>query len=261
MLPSLQAVAALVKTTGQEELLPRFRQVAREFKNDASVVTEADLAAQNRLQAELHAQWPEINFLGEEMTPEEQAAALAGDGAVWCLDPIDGTSNYANGIPYFCVSLALIVEGKVVLGVVYDPVRDECFCGDEQQAPTLNGETLVLGGSGLEIKRTAAIVDFKRLNKDLSLRLVAEPPYSSQRSFGSIALDWCWLLAQRGHLYLHGEQKLWDYAAGHYLFVRAGGFASTLEGEPVFTRSLEPRSAVGAVDAGLFEAWSAYLRR
>lgn len=259
MVPDLQEVARLIKSVGAEELLPRFRQVTREFKNDASVVTEADLAVQHRLQAELHSRWPEIDFLGEEMFEHEQAEALEGRGAVWCLDPLDGTSNYANGIPYFCISLALIVSGSVVLGIVYDPVRDECFMADESHAVTLNGEPLELSESDLNIKQTAALVDFKRLSTALATRIVSQPPYGSQRSFGSVALDWCWLTAERGQLYLHGKQKLWDYAAGHYLFTRAGGLASTLDGEDVFSRSLQARSAVAAVDAKLFEQWFGFL--
>lgn len=259
MLPQLGEITALVKSAGQEELWPRFRKVEREFKQDASVLTEADLAVQQRLQTALTDRWPDVAFLGEEMSEAEQLSALAGSGAVWCLDPLDGTSNYANGIPYFCISLALIESGRVVMGVVYDPVRDECFYGSEDSDVMLNDTPLRLLGSSLQIKQTAAIVDFKRLPADLSCKIVKKPPYGSQRSFGSVALDWCWLAAERGHLYLHGKQKLWDYAAGHYLFTRAGGMSATLQGTEVFTRSLEPRSAVAAVDERLFRDWSEFL--
>jgi myo-inositol-1(or 4)-monophosphatase len=88
---------------------------------------------------------------------------------------------------------------------------------------------------------------------------VTDTPYASQRSFGSVALDWCWLAAGRCHVYLHGRSNIWDYAAGNYIFEAAGGHAATLQGEAVFTAALTPRSSVAAVDRPLFEAWSAWL--
>ena len=94
---------------------------------------------------------------------------------------------------------------------------------------------------------------------DLGLRLVTKSPFRSQRSFGAVALDWCWLAAGRSHIYLHGRSKLWDYAAGNLIFHAAGGYSTTLTGESVFTRSLTPRSSVAAVDAQLFAAWTRWL--
>ena len=88
---------------------------------------------------------------------------------------------------------------------------------------------------------------------------MTNPPYQSHRSYGSVALDWCWLAAGRGQVYVHGKQNLWDYAAGSLIFSEAGGFACTLDGEPVFNASLQPRSAVLAINQHLFTLWRQYL--
>ena len=104
-----------------------------------------------------------------------------------------------------------------------------------------------------------ALIDLKRLDAELASRLAAAPPYRSQRSFGSVALDWCWLAAGRCHVYLHGRQKLWDYAAGCLILTEAGGSAITLEGEPVFRPTLEPRSAAAALDPDIFLQWKDWL--
>ena len=124
----LQELISLLIPASQEELFSRFRHVAHEFKADGSLVTEADLAMQARMQKELNTRWPEYVFLAEEMDKAEQQALMSkSDKGMWCLDPLDGTSNYAMGIPYFAPSLALIKNGEVQLGVVYDPLREECF--------------------------------------------------------------------------------------------------------------------------------------
>ena len=84
------------------------------------------------------------------------------------------------------------------------------------------------------LRRAIACIDFKRLDRALAARLVAEPPFGSQRNFGSSCLEWCWLADGRFHIYPHGGQKLWDYAAASLVLSEAGGYAMTLDGEPVF---------------------------
>ncbi|MEN8206198.1 MAG: inositol monophosphatase family protein [Pseudomonadota bacterium] len=256
---SLAVLQDMIIPAAREELLPRFARVERQRKRDGSVLTEADLAVQSRLAAQLQRQWPDTLFLGEEMTAAEQAERLAGGQPVWCLDPLDGTGNFAAGIPFFSISLALLQQGEVLLGMVYDPVRDECFSASREQGARLNGEPLQIKQTGLELKQTTALIDFKRLEKDLATRLVTAIPYASQRSFGSVALDWCWLAAGRCHIYLHGRSNIWDYAAGNMIFHTAGGYSCTLDGEAVFTHALTPRSSVAAVDRFLFAAWTGWL--
>ena len=255
----LDAVTQFVKNAAREELLPRFADIKRSFKSDGSVVTEADLAVQNRLTKELTAFAPAYRVLGEEMTEADQLALIeSGDMGFWCLDPLDGTSNFAAGIPFFTVSLALVLHREPVLGIIYDPIRDECFTAIKRQGAWLNGTPLHCKPAGLPLNRAMAVVDLKRLGS-LASRLVTSPPYSSQRNFGSVTLQWCWLAANRYHVYLHGRQKLWDYAAGALILREAGGFSETLDGEVILNHDLQPHSAMAASDPELFIAWKDWL--
>ncbi len=257
----LEVLVPLVRQAAAEELLSRFRRVGSRHKADGSLITEADLAMQQRLIEELQSRWPNRQLLGEEMTAAEQQARLRSGGeGVWCLDPLDGTRNFASGFPVFAVSLALIVEGEVVLGLVLDPVGDECFTAVKGEGAWLDGEPLDLADADGELAGTLAIADLKRLPDPIACRLATEPPFASQRSIGSVALDWCWLAAGRAQLYVHGRQNLWDYAAGRLVFSEAGGHHGTLEAETAGPVDLVPRSAVGAVGARRFKRWRDWLR-
>lgn len=255
----LERLREIVISAAREELLPRFARVKRGRKMDGSVITEADLVVQRRIAGALLAHWPDTLFLGEEMPAVEQDTLLQAGKPLWCLDPLDGTSNFAAGIPFFSVSLALLEQGRVMAGIVYDPVRDECFTALHGQGARLNGAKLSAVRAGLTLRQATGLVDFKRLPGELAVRLVTEIPYASQRSFGSVALDWCWVAAGRCHVYLHGRQNIWDYAAGHLVLQEAGGYSATLSGAPVFINALQPRSAVAALDADLFGEWTRWL--
>lgn len=251
-----------VRVAARAELLPRFADVQRRVKRDGSIVTEADHAMQDRMQAMLAQHWPQYDFLGEEMPKERQEILTKHmDQGLWCLDPLDGTSNFAAGLPFFCVSLALLIQGRPHIGLVYDPVRDECFMAERGRGAWLNGISMgTVARVGLPLKRCIAVVDFKRLAPDLAAAIGAHAPFGSQRNFGSSALDWCWLADSRFHVYLHGGQKLWDYAAGSLILAEAGGQALTLEGEEIMTAGLRPRSVMAALDADLFQIWTRWIR-
>lgn len=261
MKDELSLLRDIVRAAGQEELLPRFNQIGFEYKQDGSVLTEADLAVQARLQQTLLEQWPDIAMLGEEMTAQEQQAVIDTGDAFWCLDPLDGTSNFAAGIPFYSVSLALIRDGQPQMAVVYDPDRDECFSAQAGVGAWLND--LRLDCSSLPqrpLSRCSALLDFKRLSPELANRIARQPPYASQRSFGSVALDWCWLATGRCQVYLHGKQKLWDYAAGWLVLHEAGGRSRTLVGEEGFNATLTPRSTVAASTPALWSEWFKWLQ-
>jgi len=258
----LEALARIIRTAAREELLPRFAVTERRYKPDGSIVTEADYAMQRRIAAELAKFAPQYPLLAEEMSAESQQEMLAvSDGGLWCLDPLDGTSNFASGVPFFSVSLGLLINRKPYLGLVYDPIRDECFAAVAGEGASLNGKPLRLGPVGLALRKVIAVVDFKRLSSRLAGVLVSSPPYSSQRNFGSVALEWSWLAAGRYQVYLHGKQMLWDYAAGALILAEAGGVAENLAGGAVFRRELQPSSAVAACDPLLFAEWKEWLRQ
>lgn len=256
----LTELTAMVRRCALQELLPRFTHVQHTFKQDGSLITAADLATQQALQALLHARWPQLPMLGEEMTTEVQQQLLHSNAAgVWIVDPLDGTMNFSNGLPGFSVSVALLADQQLIAGVVYDPVRDECFSALHGAGAWLNGEKLDLSAKPQPKSPLIGIVDFKRLSTELAQRLATQPPYSSQRSFGSVALDWSWLAAGRAQVYIHGKQNLWDYAAGLLIFTESQGYSCTLQGEAVFDQTLTPRSAIAAVSAELFAQWRTYL--
>jgi len=260
MLPDINWLAEHIRTIAREEILPRFERVGYEIKQDGSILTEADLATNDRIQQLLQNQHPEIAFLSEEMELAEQEQLLRDADLLWCLDPLDGTSNFAAGIPLFATSLALFQKGEVVMGVTYDPIRDEMFAAVKGQGATLNGEPLTCHDSGFALQKTVAIIDFKRLNAPLQQALLNNRPFGSQRNLGSCVLEWAWMAANRGHVYLHGGMKLWDLAVGTLLLEEAGGCACTLDGESVFRPQMAPRSVVISPDKQLFDAWYAFLR-
>ncbi len=255
----------LVVEAAEQEILPRFQRIGSRKKADGSLVTEADLAVQQRLIKHLRAIHPEIPLLGEEMGPERQAGVLADSATgFWCLDPLDGTSNYVAGMPCFATSLAYIHAGKVHIGIIYDPLRKECFHAVRDTGAWLNDEPLQLNPSARELQTCIAMVDFKRLSTRLAGELATHPPYRSQRSIGSVALDWCWLAAGRLQLYLHGGAKLWDYAAGSLIYREAGGRLRLTHGHvslpEVTALSLQPCMAVAAANEELFQAWIEWLQ-
>ena len=256
----LEQLGRLVRSIADAELPPRFSCCDSQFKADGSLVTEADLIVQTELIRALGEHWPYTAVLGEEMSEDEQQQALIEQQqGVWCIDPLDGTSNFTVGVPYYAVSVALLKNGEVELGVVYDPSRKECFSAGKGQGAWLNGKRLDTVRLSTPLSRGVALIDLKRLPAELASRLAAHPPYKSQRSFGAVALDWCWLAAGRCHVYLHGRQKLWDYAAGCLILREAGGQAVTLKGETVFAASLQPRSAAAALDPDVFAEWTEWL--
>ena len=245
----------IVKQAAIEELLPSFGKREFTYKDDGSVITSADIAMQKRLDEELKQAWPNIELLGEEMTDEEQQAVIDSGEVYWCVDPLDGTNNYAMGLPMFAVSIALVVNAESVLGLIYDPTRDEMFTARKGEGAFLNGEKLKIISHTHHAHRIVAEIEMKRLSETLLLRLIKEQPFGSQRNSGSSAIDWCWMSAGRFDMYLHGGQKLWDYAAGHLIFHEVGGRSISLDGEPVFRGQLETRSVLAAQDSSLFDDW------
>ncbi|MEJ1495966.1 MAG: inositol monophosphatase family protein [Candidatus Sedimenticola sp. (ex Thyasira tokunagai)] len=248
----------LLIDAAEKEILPRYQHAVVRNKPDGTLVTDADIEVQRSLREGLYEHWPEIPLLGEEMTEEQQRQVME-TACFWCLDPLDGTTNFSIGLPYFAISLALIIDHRPVLGLVYDPIRKESFRAEKGGGAWLNDRRLTLDGSTEDLKDGVAVIDLKRLTPPLIARLAKQPPYRSQRSFGAVALEWSWMAAGRGHLYLHGGQRPWDYAAGCLIFSEAGGTLGDgliSGGRPM---SLQSQAAIGASNPRLYNQWLKWL--
>jgi myo-inositol-1(or 4)-monophosphatase len=260
LLPDIEKLKSLVKDAAQEILLKDFGHSEFGYKDDGTVITPADLAMQDRLEHELKKQWPQYDFVGEEMAHVKQQAVIDSGAGYWCIDPLDGTSNYAAGLPFFAVSIALIVNKQQCLGLIYDPVRDEMFTAIKGQGAYLNDQLIDRQHMRfIEDKPLVAMIDLKRLPEELAVRLIKESIFASQRNIGSSTLDWCWMAAGRIDIYLHGGQKLWDYAAGSLIFAEAGGRSVSLDNEDVFRGELEIRSVLACFDDTLFNYWYEWI--
>ena len=264
MHPDLKPVTSLLRETATREILPRFRRVRSDQKADGSLVTEADLAVQQRITEGLAQAFPGVPLLGEEMTAAEQERLLGEGGSpVWVLDPLDGTSNYACGYEGFAISLALIEGGVPVLGAILDPARDQCFHAARGGGAFLDGEPIRPFAPGPDLNDCLAMMDLKRLPPERVPALLRHGGFRSQRNLGAVALEWCWLAAGRFQLYLHGGQKLWDYAAGRLIADEAGVPSRLYRRygtEPAEGLDLGSRLAVAAANQDLLERWLAFIQ-
>ena len=256
----LLTIQSIVEHSAQFSLISIYQQSEASYKSDGSIVTDADLAMQTLLTRELAASYPAVKMLSEEMDQQAQQEAISSQQDYWCIDPLDGTTNYHATLPLFSVSLALVSKGEVVLGIVYDPLRGEFFSALRDQGIWLNNIRMKPPKQPSDLSQAVAFIDFKRLPVSLRQSLVSQPVYKSQRNIGSCALEWAWLAAGRVQLIIHGSEKLWDYAAGCLLLEEAGGVSETHSGETVFIESLETRSVLAASNPSLFRLWSDWLK-
>ena len=256
----LKKVITVVKEVAQQVVMPRYLQVDRQLKSDGSFFTEADVAAQNALLHELQKIYP-VAAMGEEMSKQEQEEQwIKGQAGLWSIDPIDGTSNFLNGLPYFAISVALMEHGKSVLGVIYNPVADEMFYATKGGGAFLNGIALPIKRYVPTLSSAMANVDLKRLDRKFAAKVAAYPPYASQRNYGACALEWCYTAAGYFDLYLHGGQKPWDYAAGSLILEEAGGKMCGFDQDDYWAGSPWQRSVIAALDPELFTQWRDWVR-
>ena len=221
--PGAEQLCEILIRAGQEIVMPAYaRSVQTTRKPDGSIVTETDLACQSFIEQELLKIDAEIGFLGEEMSESEQLACLQRkQAAFWCLDPLDGTTNFATTFPGFSISLALIRNGQVELACIHDPVRAVTFSAQLGCGAFLNGKPIHCSGEQ-QLSNSVGFIDFKRLQKATASRFATEKIYRSQRNVGSCALEWAWLAAGRGQVIIPGGEKLGDFAAGRLLAPEAG---------------------------------------
>ena len=201
-----------------------------DYKSDYDLVTEIDQQSEDFLFSQIRENFPTHAIIGEENG--EQAGNF---NARWYIDPVDGTTNYAHGFPYFCVSLAFVDEQGSRLGVIYDPIHDECFAAERGGGAFLNGERMSVSLTK-DIQQALMVTGFSHNQADMlerNLRLFAELNMATQamRRFGSAALNMANVAAGRLDGYYELAVKPWDIAAGVLIAREAGGLVSRVDGE------------------------------
>ena len=147
----------------------------------------------------------------------------------------------------------------LVFGSHFAPAMDELFTAARGKGAHVNGKALGLRRAP-SLGDTVGVVDFKRLPRQMAVRLVTGTPFHSQRNFGCSAIEWSWLAAGRFHFYLHGGQQMWDMTAGSLILAEAGGVAGNFAGTPLGEfRHLEKQSVVAALDASVEQQWRTWL--
>ncbi len=198
-------------------------------KGPADLVTEADLASQEIVKQTVLGAFPQHGFLAEE----NASIPSRDQGYRWIVDPLDGTTNYVHGIPAYCVSIALEQNGRLQVGVVYDPVADQCFSAAAGQGATLNGRPL--GVSRVSQLRDAVVASslppkVTRESHALAEFVEVALAVQSVRRMGSSALNLCYVAAGRYDAYWSQYAHVWDIAAGVLLIQEAGGLVTDAAG-------------------------------
>ncbi|RME27621.1 MAG: inositol monophosphatase [Deltaproteobacteria bacterium] len=204
------------------------RKLSIEHKGTYDLVTDVDRECERAISERLSRVFPGVAILAEE-------GASDTDGAdCWIVDPLDGTTNYARGYPMFCVSIALRLDGKIRLGVVYEPLRDELFAALEGGPATLNGRPVAVSDTNdLEQSLLATGFPYDRLEQpetNLDRFCVMTMRTRGVRRGGSAALDLCYTACGRLDGYWETRLCPWDVAAGSFMVMRAGGMVTDLRG-------------------------------
>jgi myo-inositol-1(or 4)-monophosphatase len=252
-------ILEIVRRVAADEIMPRYRSIAARRKDDGSLVTDADIESQRALAHHLHA-IDNVPVLGEEMPRADQLHILENAPRYWCVDPVDGTSNFAHGIPYFGVSVALVEEGRPLFGTVYAPVPDEAFFAVQGAGAWLNQRPLRLAADAPPLARAHVEVSLRRDTKPLVNAVKKHRPYARRRTIGSATLAWCDLAAGRIDAMLHGSQKIWDYAAGALILAEAGGALSTVEHDDFWRAPPFSRSVIAARNGALRDELRDWVR-
>jgi len=208
------------------------------------IVTDADVKAQRAIVEIIQARFPNHDILSEESDPGSKGQPAVKGGFdklttgcpyTWIVDPLDGTTNYSRRLPCFCTSIALSHQGEVILGVVYDPLRDDLFQAERGKGAYLNGESLQV--SQVESLADALVgLDWARAQaeREVIAQWVAQMALQVRtlRTLGAAALGLCYVAAGWLDVYLHFSLGPWDAAAGALIVQEAGGSATDFIGYP-----------------------------
>jgi len=226
-------VAEQAARAGGEQLRAWRRKFAVKEKGKFDLVTDADHAAQQAVKQVLMSAFPDHAFLGEETPLVEKQELLKSTKPLWVVDPLDGTTNYVHDFPCYAVSIGLVVDHQVKLGVIYDPSRDELFTAVHGHGTTLNGQRLSCTKSA-SLSDALFAVGFPANLRGNEHVLEAWKwfGYESQgmRRTGSSALNLAYVAAGRLDGFFAFQICPWDIAAGIILVEEAGGRISKVDG-------------------------------
>jgi myo-inositol-1(or 4)-monophosphatase len=203
-------------------------------KGPTDLVTQADVACQEAVRNVVLEAFPAHSLLGEENTPAN--AHQTRTEYRWVVDPIDGTTNYAHGVPHYCVSLALERNGELLVGAVYDPSLNECFTAEKGKGAWLNGRAIHVSKVETMGDALAAVgfpYDLNPKSPDLLLFLEVMYRCQAMRRTGSAALNLCNVAAGRFDMFWSYSTHIWDVAAGILLIQEAGGIVTSTTGGKV----------------------------
>lgn len=247
--PDAQTVSRIIRDTAAGEIMPRFRHLAagdvRE-KTGGEVVTTADLAAEARLAEDLTRLVPGSAVVGEEGAAADPGVvdALAGDGPVWVLDPVDGTQNFADGTPCFAVIVGYRLGGRTVAGWIHDPIEDVTVWAVAGQGAWSAGRRLrVPGTTRLGAMRGTTGPNLRRRLEARRAAGADGVPAPVPR-YGCAGREYMDLALGRLHFALFvGRLKPWDHAAGVLVHAEAGGHSALLDGAAPYGAYPEPTGA------------------
>ena len=208
-------------------------------KGAIDLVTEIDLAIEREFRAMIADRFPDHVVLGEEF--ESRGDREATPPFCWVFDPVDGTTNYAHGLPIFCSSLALEIDGEIAVGAVYDPTRRELFTAERGHGAWLNGHPLRVSSADTLLDSLLVTGFHYGIQKDpeelVSLFREFITKSRAVRRLGSAALDLCYVAAGRFDGYWESKIQPWDVSAGALIVTEAGGTVTTISGQPFRSRA------------------------
>jgi myo-inositol-1(or 4)-monophosphatase len=251
------AFAIALAARAGEVLMDRYERLERiDYKSARDVVTEADHLSEALILDAIRAKHPTDAIVAEE-TGEHQAVAgeapTSGRGRVWIVDPLDGTVNYANGIPFFCVAIGLVADGQPSVGVIHDPTRGETF------AATAGGPALLSGSLGQDSHAVTTSAKDKLSDFVISMALNGRGVATRRRNIrkairisrnmGSAALALAYVANGRfDAMVQQGGLSAWDVAAAGLIAERGGAKVTAMDGGPWFDLAHAPKS-IGVVAA------------
>jgi myo-inositol-1(or 4)-monophosphatase len=207
-----------------------------DMKGAIDLVTDVDMAVERMFRALVAERFPDHSVLAEEMGGSASVPA----GPCWVFDPIDGTTNYAHGMPIFCASLALEIDGVPEVAAVFDPNRQELFTAERGGGAWLNGKPLRVSSAD-RLLNAMLVTGFPydvhaRVDEIVGLFAEFVGRARAVRRLGSAAIDLCYVAAGRLDGFWESDLKAWDIAGGALIVAEAGGRVTGLDGSPFTSR-------------------------